>query len=224
MAGGNEMARRRGAILAAAAETFDAGGYAATTVEEVAARAGISKGSIYNYFESKQDLFACVFTEGLAEDEADLDAMLAERVSAVDKLLSMLDYWFHRLERYRRIGRAVLEFMVTAAREGDDSEASRSFHGLHDRGVGRLKRIVDGGIASGEFRGDQDPLAAASLIKAAMDGVTVQAILRTGGEFDRRALTGLKRALLATLRRGQWGPAGPDAAQDVTESRDMSDE
>ena len=52
---------RRQAIIAAAQEAFDAHGYAATTIDEVAAKAGISKGNIYNYFRSKEELFEQVF-------------------------------------------------------------------------------------------------------------------------------------------------------------------
>ncbi len=68
MADGNQAANRRAEILASAQKVFDAHGYAATTVEAVAEGAGIAKGSIYNYFESKQELFRAVFTEALVEE------------------------------------------------------------------------------------------------------------------------------------------------------------
>ncbi len=55
-------ARRRG-ILDVARETFLARGYAATSMSEIAARVGGSKGTLYNYFRSKEELFSAVIAE-----------------------------------------------------------------------------------------------------------------------------------------------------------------
>ena len=57
---------RREEILAAAEKVFEANGYAAATIDAVAAAAGVAKGSIYNYFKSKQDLFTQLFSELIA--------------------------------------------------------------------------------------------------------------------------------------------------------------
>jgi AcrR family transcriptional regulator len=51
------QARRRDAILAAALEEFSARGFAATRLDDVAARAGVAKGTIYLYFSDKEKLF-----------------------------------------------------------------------------------------------------------------------------------------------------------------------
>ena len=53
-------AERPGEILAAALEVFATRGYAATRLEDVAKRAGVSKGALYLYFETKEDLFRAV--------------------------------------------------------------------------------------------------------------------------------------------------------------------
>jgi AcrR family transcriptional regulator len=52
-------------ITAAALESFVERGYAATRLEDVAARAGISKGTLYLYFANKEDLFKAVVREAL---------------------------------------------------------------------------------------------------------------------------------------------------------------
>src|SRR5580698_823343 len=49
---------RRRAILDVASEVFVAQGYAATSMSEIAAKVGGSKGTLYNYFRSKEELFA----------------------------------------------------------------------------------------------------------------------------------------------------------------------
>jgi TetR/AcrR family transcriptional repressor of mexJK operon len=54
---------RRRAIIAVAREAFLANGYAATSMSEIAAKLGGSKGTLYNYFRSKEELFSAFITE-----------------------------------------------------------------------------------------------------------------------------------------------------------------
>ena len=72
MAEARETSDRREAILAAAERAFNQQGYARTTVEQVATEAGVAKGSIYNYFHSKEELFQQVFANVMSGAEADL--------------------------------------------------------------------------------------------------------------------------------------------------------
>ena len=57
---------RPGELLAAALDLFVEKGYAATRVEEVASRAGVSKGTLFLYFASKEELFKAVVRENIA--------------------------------------------------------------------------------------------------------------------------------------------------------------
>lgn len=50
-----------GAILAAAERLFGANGFEATSVDEIAASAGVAKGAVYHHFQKKQDVFKAVF-------------------------------------------------------------------------------------------------------------------------------------------------------------------
>jgi AcrR family transcriptional regulator len=49
------------ALIGAARELFAADGYAATSLDAVVAKAGVTKGALYHHFSSKRDLFAAVF-------------------------------------------------------------------------------------------------------------------------------------------------------------------
>ena len=68
-------------ILAAALEVFTDRGFAATTLEDVAKRAGVTKGTIYLYFDSKEALFKALIREGVIDkaptSKADLKAVQA---------------------------------------------------------------------------------------------------------------------------------------------------
>ena len=82
---------RRREIMEAAEKVFEASGYAAATMAAVADQAGISKGSIYNYFESKQNLFIEVCAAAFASEHASGKAILADRgLPAVERLGRLL--------------------------------------------------------------------------------------------------------------------------------------
>src|SRR6187551_2367025 len=57
---------RPGELLAAALDLFVEKGFAATRAEEVAARAGVSKGTLFLYFPSKEELFKAVVRENIS--------------------------------------------------------------------------------------------------------------------------------------------------------------
>ncbi|HWB98816.1 MAG TPA: TetR/AcrR family transcriptional regulator [Bryobacteraceae bacterium] len=60
---------KTGAILRAAAQVFAEQGYQAATMDGIAERAGIGKGTVYEYFRNKQDLFFAVFDDYIASME-----------------------------------------------------------------------------------------------------------------------------------------------------------
>ena len=196
----DRLARRRAEILAAAAAVFDANGYAATTMAAVAARAGVAKGSLYNYFPSKHDLFTQVFTASVAEDEEGVDALLASPVSVAEKLDNYIDYWFHGLARYKRIGGLILEFWANIARDRRKGELAGLFQEMYRRWRDQLAGIVRQGVDSGELRADLDSDAAARLIMSVMDGLTIHVILDISPTIDEALLAALKRGLLGSLR------------------------
>ena len=72
---------KRRAIIAVAREVFLSGGYAATSMSEIAAKLGGSKGTLYNYFRSKEELFVAFMNES-CEDLLDFMDHLPETAEA----------------------------------------------------------------------------------------------------------------------------------------------
>jgi len=69
---------RRAAILAAARHVFAAKGFRDTTVDEIAATAGIAKGTVYLYFRSKRELYGAALTSGIGELATVVTARMAK--------------------------------------------------------------------------------------------------------------------------------------------------
>jgi len=194
-----KTARKRSDIIIAASRVFDANGYAATTMDAVAAEAGVAKGSLYNYFPSKHSLFVQVFTTALGEDEQTTENLLTQSVGAAKKLSLYVDFWFSRLAHYRRVGGLVLEFWANAARDDRQGEIAGIFQQLYSRWHSRISAIITEGVASGEFRGDINIPAASMAILASTDGITLYTIMNFGAEFDRNALETMKQIMFTGL-------------------------
>src|SRR5215207_6750983 len=98
-------AATRGAIVGAARELFSEGGYEATTIEDIARRAGVSKGALYHHYADKVDLLVAVYEDLEAElveslmavANAETDPMEALRAGCYAFLDACLDPVFHRI-------------------------------------------------------------------------------------------------------------------------------
>jgi len=199
MSNDNHFEARQQSILAAAAEAFDAHGYAATTIDEVARQAGISKGSVYNYFHSKQELFTQLFAQSLAPTEADVDRMLEDLSDPAGMIERLIDYWYGELDYHKRTGRLMLEFRVSAAREEQDGDLTRLLREMHRRWIDRIGRILRRGIERGVFRADLDLERVAWGLIGQFDGLLMNMILDVGMEVDEAMIASLKQWILTAL-------------------------
>jgi TetR/AcrR family fatty acid metabolism transcriptional regulator len=209
------LADKKKAILAAAQMVFEANGYAHTTMDSVAIKAGTAKGSLYNYFNSKQDLFAQVCRQAFLQDEADVQHIVSEPVPASEKLEKFLDYVFARLPDYTKIGRLILEFWAAAARSERHGNLSVMMQEMHQRGRDVIARIVAEGIESGEFIREIDPMVAAVLINSVIRGIIIQLIFDLSIQVDDDFVSALKRGLLRSLK----SPTLPDRTDYLENSK-----
>ena len=137
-------------LLAAALDLFVDRGYAATRLEDVARRAGVSKGTLYLYFENKQELFKAVVRENIVEviGEAESDVAAASGASCNELLRAMLDKWWRKVGLTRAAGLAKL----VMAEAGNFPEIAAFYNDeVIERGNGLIASIVRRGIANGEF-------------------------------------------------------------------------
>jgi AcrR family transcriptional regulator len=141
---------RPGELLAAALEQFVEKGYAATKLEDVARRAGVTKGTMYLYFESKEALFkAVVRANVLPRLEHAEQLVAAHQGNARDLLVQFLRGWMDTLYHTPLSGLAKLVISESA----NFPEVARFFHEeVVDRKHRLMRGILERGVASGEFR------------------------------------------------------------------------
>ena len=150
-------------ITAAALELFVERGFAATRLEDVAARAGVSKGTVYLYFANKEELFKAVVREGLVSPIAEMKGFVAQYPGSSFELLRMLILgWWEKVGATRMSGIPKL----LLGESGNFPELVRFYLAeVVEPGHEVMKAIVRRGIERGEFR-NVDPEDAALLIAA----------------------------------------------------------
>ena len=187
-----EKKERRQSILCAAREVFCENGFHRATVDNVAERAKVSKGTVYLYFESKETILAFLLLEGLNE----LVEKLEQAYAGTEPLPAR--------ERLRRLGRAYLRFfeeqpdyfrllMATDRGRFPDSVGPALYQRVLSASLEGLDWVVQAiqqGIDEGVFH-CCDVRPAASILWATLNGV-----LELMESPLRREMVGVERELL----------------------------
>jgi AcrR family transcriptional regulator len=190
---------RKQAILRAAEKVIAVKGYNLATVDDIAAEAGLSKGSIYNYFQSKEDVFTQLFLQAVEEDQLKTAELVARDMPADEKLSTLLDEWYERFEHYKQYGRLLLEFWVTAAGDPEGTFA-QTLQELYQRYRRQVSSIFEQGRDEGRFELVSEPHVAASIFMAMIDGIGLQTLLGVRASFEAESRDAIRIGLLKALQ------------------------
>ncbi|HHH75484.1 MAG TPA: TetR/AcrR family transcriptional regulator [Phycisphaerae bacterium] len=204
--------KRRGQILAAAERAFDEYGYARTTMDMVAESAGVAKGSIYNYFKNKADLFGQVLSEALSELEASSLAIAGSSMGASEKIGALIEDIFRFIDQAESIGRVIIEAWALSSRQSSDDAAIAPQRKLYARWRELIAGILAQGVADGEFPEHLEPRIGSAVFLAMCDGMIIQVILNVGLEVSPELMSGMKRGFIAALRNIPPEQAGKSAS------------
>lgn len=137
-------------LLEAALSLFVEKGFAATRLEDVAARAGVSKGTLYLYYENKDALFKAVIQEGIVPVIAENEAIAARHSGcSFDLLELLLENWWTKIGQTAFAG--IPKLMVAEARNFPEL-ASFYYENVISRGRALVGSALRRGMESGEFR------------------------------------------------------------------------
>ncbi|HUX75288.1 MAG TPA: TetR/AcrR family transcriptional regulator [Anaerolineae bacterium] len=202
-----EKEERRQSILGAAREVFFEHGFYRATVDSVAERAEVSKGTVYLYFESKETILAHLLLEGLDELIQELEQAYAmDRVIPADERLRRLGWaylqFFQREPRYFRFLTAMDRGQF---REAVTPEVYQEVLEASLEGLNWAVRAVEQGIEDGVFD-CCDARQAAATLWAILNGA-----LQLMEHPLRREMLGVGRealyqAALETVIRGLRAP------------------
>lgn len=149
-------------LIDAALALFVEKGFGATRIEEVAHRAGVSKGTLYLYFASKEDLLKAVIREHVSREIVDGTQRLARyEGSSAELLLSVFTQWW--LKTLDGPVSGVFKIIITEVRHFPDI-AELWVREVIQPGERLIGSILQRGVARGEFRPVDLPTAVHSLV------------------------------------------------------------
>ena len=158
---------RRRQILDSALAVFSQKGFHVSNVSDVAAHAGVSQGTIYWYFDSKEDLFDAAIMAFFAGFGAEMMSALREGETASEKLRALGNSMDDFVANAQQVFGAFLGYWASS----QDRQGSAQFwiDLLHEYTDG-VVTIIEEGIESGEFR-EVDARALVWAMAAAYDGL-----------------------------------------------------
>lgn len=143
---------RRSELLATAAEVFASRGYAATTVRDVAAAAGMLGGSLYYHFDSKESMVDEILSTFLTEMWRTNEAVLAADLGARETFRELIAGSFRMIDEFRPavvIYQNESKHLAQSPRFGYLDDSHRRFREM-------WLGVLDRGVLAGEFRADLD--------------------------------------------------------------------
>jgi AcrR family transcriptional regulator len=136
-------------VMRAAVELFASQGYANTSVQQVVAAAGVTKGAMYHYFESKDDLLFGIYETLLTLQKSRLDQIIARggatddvlRAVCIDVLETSIDHMREGAVFFRSMN------MLSAPRQQEVTRRRRAYHD-------EFAELVERGRTEGIYRND----------------------------------------------------------------------
>jgi len=137
-------------IISAALDSFAERGFAATKLDDIAARAGVTRGTLYLYFPNKEELFKAMVRQAIVPIFAGREEMMANATEPSSVLLERLLLSIPDAVRGTRLA-AIPKLVISEA--GNFPDLARFYY---EEVISRGRRLVTGliarGIARGEFR------------------------------------------------------------------------
>lgn len=178
---------KRPRLVAAASAVFAEKGYASTRVADIAEKAGVGKGTVYEYFSSKEELLFAVFESINENITLRMTAVLDDDEPTQEQLFNLLRLGAEVITEQRELQPVILDFW--AASRGSDFEAKYQQAVVvsysHYRDL--VANFIRAGQGRGEFRTEVDSATLAAMVVATIDGLGIQ--LSFDPKLDPRRIT-----------------------------------
>jgi len=186
-----EKEQRRNDIISAAKEIFFVKGLEGSTMDEIAEKAELSKGTLYIYFKSKDELYVSLLSEGTEIFNAMMLESINDEMSAEEKLYRLGDAYYRFYDEYPQYFKILFLLQhgeFSHDKVSEDVQSQCMFKA--GRSLQLIESVLSDGNSSGEFR-ISDTWQTTLFIWAAANGVFAVAAEKHHEfmkEFDTRSL------------------------------------
>lgn len=164
-------------LLESAMACFAEKGYQSATIDDIVSHSGMSKGAVYNYFKSKEDIYLTLLEDATKISFARFQQSFKPDMSASEKLKQL----FHinaslpfQEEEKRKWVSVQLEFWINASRNPDLREKMRERLSMYRAFT---QTIIEEGQSTGEFRKDVNAEVLAESFWVLLDGAFLHALV-----------------------------------------------
>jgi len=191
---------KREKILEAAISVFAKKGMAKTKTADIAEAAQIGKGTIYEYFKSKEEIMISAFYYVIQKAEDIVAKRLSELEDPWEKLVTYLNVWKEILEgEFKDYMEIMLDFWAEGIRQKQDA-ATFGLKKIYDENRDMLKSILDGCVVQDKIH-PVNTHVVSSIILGALDGLMIQWIIEPEILGIEESLTELEEFILRGLKK-----------------------
>ncbi|EKN70820.1 transcriptional regulator [Neobacillus bataviensis LMG 21833] len=191
--------KKKKEILASALICFAKRGFQVATIDDIVEHSGISKGSIYNYFKSKDEIYLALMTTETEETNELLTKDLDTYDHAIEKINFLFDvYLTLDVAKDETHSKIIVhnEFKLHAARHAELMEKLTARRQQYL--IQLFSKVIQEGQESGEFNQQLSPELTANLFWSMIDGVTIQSIYK---DYPyKQVLTEMKQLFLEKVK------------------------
>jgi AcrR family transcriptional regulator len=182
-------------IGSAAIAVFRKLGYHGTRMVDIAEAAGIGKGTLYEYFRNKDEIFRFEFQRYFAAFESGAEAAMTEAGSPGERLLSLVEFAIDHVNQWDHHCAVYVDYFGSARRA---EEAPFSLSNIYAGVENTIRLLIEEGQACGEIEPDLDPGATAELLVSVFEGVVLYGVFSE----RRRTPESLRDTALRLITRG----------------------
>jgi AcrR family transcriptional regulator len=167
---------KKARIVEAATLVFAQKGYARASVADIAIKAEIGKGTVYEYFESKEDLFFAVFEWYIQLSARTANVSISVLGgSASERLLALSDSIMGMWDELKDVFALTVEFWAASASSQMRDRFKEAFRHVYEEFRGIVMALLRDGIERGEFRPEVKPAVIAAAMVGTWDALFLQA-------------------------------------------------
>ncbi|MFH1436796.1 MAG: TetR/AcrR family transcriptional regulator [Pseudomonadota bacterium] len=166
------------AIGGAAIKVFRRLGYHKARMADIAAEAGIGKGTLYEYFDNKADILRFEIERYFSAFESGAAEAMARVETPGQRLMSLVGFAFDHAAQWEDHCAVYVEYFGAAR----DSEAGHfSLFRIYAKMQGVIRALLEQGIDGGEISSAVDPVSTAELLVSVFDGVVLHGVFAGKG-------------------------------------------
>lgn len=187
----------RGRILQSAVECFSKNGFDKTRMDEISLSAEVSKGTLYNYFDSKEELFHALCEDSLALLKIQLDKLFT---NSKHDLISNAELFYENFQKIRKEGTAKVFFEALS-----ESTRNAKLQKILSKHRSQIFKLVENylqlQIDKGFLKKDSNPEYIAPGLVSLFDGISAGVLLGVPEDFNKKVWAVTIRTILSTLER-----------------------